>query len=191
MLLADEPTGAVDTATGEEVGALLAELNAAGQTLILVTHNPDLAARYAHRVVELADGRIRLEHRTAREWAVVRAVVRAARGGLGGRRLQAVIIGLVALASTAASTLALGHAGRRQQPVRPRVRGAARRQGDRDRGPHRGDAGAARGDVPAPGVTAAGPFLVAAVTAQVTVPGMRGSSPSRCRSRAGPPPAAR
>jgi putative ABC transport system ATP-binding protein len=58
VLLADEPTGAVDTATGEEIGALLRDLNAAGQTLILVTHNPDLAARYSRRVVAIADGRI-------------------------------------------------------------------------------------------------------------------------------------
>jgi putative ABC transport system ATP-binding protein len=58
LLLADEPTGAVDTATGEEIGALLADLNTAGQTLILVTHNPDLAARYAHRVISIADGQI-------------------------------------------------------------------------------------------------------------------------------------
>jgi putative ABC transport system ATP-binding protein len=58
VLLADEPTGAVDTATGEEIAELLLDLNASGQTLILVTHNPDLAARYAHRVVALADGRI-------------------------------------------------------------------------------------------------------------------------------------
>jgi putative ABC transport system ATP-binding protein len=58
VLLADEPTGAVDTATGEEIGALLLELNAAGQTLILVTHNPDLAARYSRRVIAIADGRI-------------------------------------------------------------------------------------------------------------------------------------
>jgi putative ABC transport system ATP-binding protein len=58
LLLADEPTGAVDTATGEEIGQLLVNLNAAGQTLVLVTHNPDLAARYASRTVQLADGRI-------------------------------------------------------------------------------------------------------------------------------------
>jgi putative ABC transport system ATP-binding protein len=58
VLLADEPTGAVDSATGDEIGALLLELNAAGQTLILVTHNADLAARYAHRVIEIADGRV-------------------------------------------------------------------------------------------------------------------------------------
>src|ERR1700746_1003100 len=58
VLPADEPTGALDTATGEEIGALLLDLNASGQTLILVTHNPDLAARYARRVIEIVDGRV-------------------------------------------------------------------------------------------------------------------------------------
>jgi putative ABC transport system ATP-binding protein len=58
VLLADEPTGAVDTATGEEIGRLLLDLNAAGQTLVLVTHSSDLAARYARRTVQLLDGRI-------------------------------------------------------------------------------------------------------------------------------------
>ena len=58
LLLADEPTGAVDTATGEEIGELLLDLNASGQTLILVTHNPDLAAKYTQRVVSIEDGRV-------------------------------------------------------------------------------------------------------------------------------------
>ena len=58
LLLADEPTGALDTATGEEIGALLLDLNSSGQTLILVTHNPDLATRYARRVIEIVDGRV-------------------------------------------------------------------------------------------------------------------------------------
>ena len=58
VLLADEPTGAVDTAPGEEICQLLLDLNAAGQTLVLVTHSPDLAARYAKRTVRLLDGRI-------------------------------------------------------------------------------------------------------------------------------------
>jgi putative ABC transport system ATP-binding protein len=58
VLLADEPTGALDTATGEEIGQLLLELNRSGQTLVMVTHNPELAARYAHRAVHLLDGRI-------------------------------------------------------------------------------------------------------------------------------------
>jgi putative ABC transport system ATP-binding protein len=58
LLLADEPTGALDTVTGEEIGDLLVDLNRAGQSLLLVTHNPDLAARYAGRTVQLVDGRI-------------------------------------------------------------------------------------------------------------------------------------
>ena len=58
LLLADEPTGAVDSATGDEIGRLLLDLNAQGQTLILVTHSPELAHRYARRVVHIADGRI-------------------------------------------------------------------------------------------------------------------------------------
>ena len=55
---ADEPTGALDTATGEEIGRLLFDLNRSGQSLVLVTHNPDLAARYASRVIEIVDGRV-------------------------------------------------------------------------------------------------------------------------------------
>jgi putative ABC transport system ATP-binding protein len=58
LLLADEPTGALDTATGEDIGALLLELNHSGQSLVMVTHNPDLAARYASRSVSIVDGRI-------------------------------------------------------------------------------------------------------------------------------------
>jgi putative ABC transport system ATP-binding protein len=58
VLLADEPTGALDTTTGEEIGQLLLDLNRSGQTLVLVTHNPELAARYTHRAVHLVDGRI-------------------------------------------------------------------------------------------------------------------------------------
>jgi putative ABC transport system ATP-binding protein len=58
VLLADEPTGALDSTTGEQIGALLRELNQAGQTMILVTHNPDLAARYASRTIQLVDGRV-------------------------------------------------------------------------------------------------------------------------------------
>ena len=58
VLLADEPTGAVDTAAGRAIGQLLLDLNAAGQTLVVVTHNPELAERYASRVIQLADGRV-------------------------------------------------------------------------------------------------------------------------------------
>jgi len=58
LLLADEPTGALDTATGLAIGRLLQQLNADGQTLVLVTHDPALAERYAARTVRLLDGRL-------------------------------------------------------------------------------------------------------------------------------------
>ena len=58
LLLADEPTGALDTASGLAIGGLLAELNAGGQTLVLVTHDPALAERYAARTIRLLDGRL-------------------------------------------------------------------------------------------------------------------------------------
>ena len=58
LLLADEPTGALDTASGEEIGRLLRELNAGGQTLVLVTHDPALAQRFAARTVLLVDGQV-------------------------------------------------------------------------------------------------------------------------------------
>jgi putative ABC transport system ATP-binding protein len=58
LLLADEPTGALDTGTGEQIGELLRELSRSGQTMVLVTHNPGLAARYARRMVQLTDGRV-------------------------------------------------------------------------------------------------------------------------------------
>ena len=58
LLLADEPTGALDTTTGQEIGNLLRQLNDGGQTLILVTHDPALAERYAARTVRIVDGRV-------------------------------------------------------------------------------------------------------------------------------------
>ena len=58
VLLADEPTGALDTATGQEIGRLLRSLATAGQTLVLVTHDPEMAERYAARVVHIVDGRL-------------------------------------------------------------------------------------------------------------------------------------
>ena len=58
LLLADEPTGALDTATGDEICALLLDLVRSGQSMLLVTHNPDLAARCASRTIQLVDGRL-------------------------------------------------------------------------------------------------------------------------------------
>ena len=58
LLLADEPTGALDTASGEDVMRLLTELHADGQTIVLVTHDLALAQACATRTVQLVDGRV-------------------------------------------------------------------------------------------------------------------------------------
>jgi putative ABC transport system ATP-binding protein len=58
LLLADEPTGNLDSRTSIEVMALFQELHAQGMTILLVTHEPDVA-QYAERIVEVRDGRIR------------------------------------------------------------------------------------------------------------------------------------
>ena len=58
LLLADEPTGALDTASREDVKELIKDLNEQGQTIVLVTHDEELAATSATREVRLLDGRI-------------------------------------------------------------------------------------------------------------------------------------
>ncbi|MER8039337.1 ABC transporter ATP-binding protein [Streptomyces hydrogenans] len=58
LLLADEPTGALDTAAGQEVSRLLSALHAEGQTLVVVTHDLALARSCTDRTVRIADGRI-------------------------------------------------------------------------------------------------------------------------------------
>ena len=65
LLLADEPTGALDSASAAEVRTLLGDLNAAGQTVLLVTHDTALADACATRTIELVDGRISRDVRTA------------------------------------------------------------------------------------------------------------------------------
>jgi putative ABC transport system ATP-binding protein len=57
ILLADEPTGNLDSSTSEEIMRVFGSLHTQGQTVVLVTHEPDIAA-HAHRVVVLRDGRI-------------------------------------------------------------------------------------------------------------------------------------
>lgn len=57
MILADEPTGNLDSATGQEVLAMLDQLNQGGKTIVLVTHDDKVAAR-AQRVIHMKDGRI-------------------------------------------------------------------------------------------------------------------------------------
>jgi len=58
ILLADEPTGALDTRAGEQVMDLLLDLNQIGHTLLLVTHDQQLATRCASRVIDFVDGQI-------------------------------------------------------------------------------------------------------------------------------------
>jgi putative ABC transport system ATP-binding protein len=61
LLLADEPTGNLDSRTSVEVMALFQALNEQGITVIIVTHEPDIA-QYAHRVIDVRDGRIMKDH---------------------------------------------------------------------------------------------------------------------------------
>jgi putative ABC transport system ATP-binding protein len=63
ILLADEPTGNLDSVTSEEIMRVFGDLHAAGQTVIMVTHEPDIAAR-AERVVVLRDGRVESDRLT-------------------------------------------------------------------------------------------------------------------------------
>lgn len=58
LILADEPTGNLDTKTGEEIMDIFRELNANGHTIVLVTHEPEIA-QCARRVIELRDGEIK------------------------------------------------------------------------------------------------------------------------------------
>jgi putative ABC transport system ATP-binding protein len=65
IILADEPTGNLDTKTGEEIMALFEELHHQGNTIILVTHEADIA-EHAHRVVRLRDGKIETDEPVAK-----------------------------------------------------------------------------------------------------------------------------
>jgi putative ABC transport system ATP-binding protein len=65
ILLADEPTGALDSKTGEEIMALFERLYQEGNTIILVTHEPDIAA-HAHRIIHIRDGKVERDESTHR-----------------------------------------------------------------------------------------------------------------------------
>ena len=68
ILLADEPTGNLDSVTSEEIMRVFGDLHASGQTVIMVTHEPDIAA-HAERVVVLRDGRVESDRLTRGEAA--------------------------------------------------------------------------------------------------------------------------
>jgi putative ABC transport system ATP-binding protein len=68
ILLADEPTGNLDTATGHEIMALFDTLHQKGNTIVLVTHEHDVAL-YAHRVVTIRDGKVEKDELTPRSKA--------------------------------------------------------------------------------------------------------------------------
>ena len=64
ILLADEPTGNLDSQTSREIMSLIDQVHDAGQTVIMVTHEPDIAA-HCHRVIRLEDGRVAEDRRQA------------------------------------------------------------------------------------------------------------------------------
>jgi putative ABC transport system ATP-binding protein len=64
ILLADEPTGNLDSKTGTEIMGVFARLHEGGNTIILVTHEPDIAG-YAHRVISIRDGQVEKDARRA------------------------------------------------------------------------------------------------------------------------------
>jgi macrolide transport system ATP-binding/permease protein len=77
VILADEPTGALDSQGGKDVMAILEKLHGEGHTIIVVTHDSDIAA-YAHRIVRIVDGRITSDERQAGADAAVPVTAGAA-----------------------------------------------------------------------------------------------------------------
>ena len=108
VILADEPTGALDSASGAEVMAILKRLHAEGHTVILVSHDMQMAA-HAERIIEISDGRIIADRKTS-EAAPVSPLSRLATSGdswkaLAGRFAEAFRMALLAMASHRLRTL--------------------------------------------------------------------------------------
>lgn len=66
LLLADEPTGNLDSKTTQEIMTLLSELNHSGKTIVMITHDAETAKTVSHRMIELLDGKIIYEQKGAR-----------------------------------------------------------------------------------------------------------------------------
>ena len=73
IILADEPTGALDSQSGKDVMAILRNLNSQGHTIIMVTHDPSIAAQ-AERVIEIKDGQILKDYYTDNRFDKTKAV---------------------------------------------------------------------------------------------------------------------
>ena len=69
IILADEPTGNLDSKTGNEIMALFDDLQARGNTIVLVTHEHDVA-EYAHRIIHIRDGKVASDEKTAKAKSV-------------------------------------------------------------------------------------------------------------------------
>jgi putative ABC transport system ATP-binding protein len=85
LILADEPTGALDSRTSHEILAQLQALNEAGRTIVLVTHDPTVA-RHTKRIIAMRDGRAVREERVTERLDARAALVEAAHGGATVRR---------------------------------------------------------------------------------------------------------
>jgi macrolide transport system ATP-binding/permease protein len=83
VILADEPTGALDSQGGKEVMAILEKLHGEGHTIIVVTHDSDIAA-HAHRIVRIADGRITSDEQQQKKAALQAQTVDASKDATAG-----------------------------------------------------------------------------------------------------------
>jgi macrolide transport system ATP-binding/permease protein len=132
VILADEPTGALDSQNGKEVMAILQELHEQGHTIILVTHNSTIAA-YAHRIIRIADGRIESDEqqnkktvhvlKTAAQandiklgWEVVSEALKMALHALVRNRLRTALtmLGIVIGVASVVMMMAIGNGAKQE-----------------------------------------------------------------------------